>query len=81
VRKRRPYGPAAVHPLDSVPSIGREDHVWVFPVWLAWLLLSIPASFGFMGGIFALYFRVGWRRSYSEVGWRVRLWLFKRTKR
>ena len=63
-------------PTVSPPS----DH-WMFPFWALWLLLSILATPLLLGALLGLYFRVGWRQSYSELAWRVRLWFVRRPPR
>ena len=62
--------------LEPTFSVPREH--WVFPFWALWLLLSILATPLLLGALLGLYFRVGWRRSYSELAWRIRLWFVRR---
>jgi hypothetical protein len=62
------------------PTVSTSTDHWVFPFWALGLLLSILAAPILLGAILAIYFRVGWRRSYSELGWRVRLWFVRRVR-
>ncbi len=60
------------------PTVSTATDHWVFPYWALGLLLSILATPLLLGALLGLYFRVGWRRSYSELAWRVRLWFVRR---
>jgi hypothetical protein len=61
-----------------VPTLSSAYDHWTFPWWLALLLGSVPASIAIGALVLGLYFRVGWRRSYNELGWRIRLWFIRR---
>jgi hypothetical protein len=63
------------------PTVSTPTDHWVFPFWALWLLLSILATPVLLGALLGLYFRVGWRRSYIELGWRVRMWFVRRPPR
>jgi hypothetical protein len=67
--------------MNPAPVVSSYGEHWVFPVWLLWFLLSLPVAAALLGFLLGMYFRVGWRRSYSELGWRVRLWLMRLTGR
>ena len=60
-----------------MPTLAPIDDVWRFPWWLALLLGSVPASIVLGALILGLYFKVGWRRSYNELAWRVRVWFIR----
>lgn len=61
-----------------MPSISSPFDHWTFPWWLAIFLGGFAASIGITLVVLGLYFRVAWYRSYSELGWRIRLWFFRR---
>jgi len=60
------------------PTVSASSDHWVFPFWALGLLITILVTPILLGGLLALYFRVGWRQSYSELAWRVRLWFVRR---